>query len=170
MSVEKEIKILEVEKSIYSKIFKIGGKLVKSGVITTIFLDFDDNKIREKGDILRLRIFKKEVELTYKKRKKSKKLKVAEEINVKVDNYKETLKILRNIGLKKILKIKKIRKLYKVSKNFEIAVDKIEGIPLYIELEGDEKKIFKFIKKLGLENKKVVDWDTFELLEYYGKL
>ncbi len=166
--IEREVKILEIDEGkLRKKLEEIGAKFVEKKKFTTIFFDFPDGSIRKKGDIFRIRKFKGKIELTYKKRKGVKSVKEVEEFTIESVNFKEAVKILESLGLQEIMRIKKQREIYKINKDTVIVIDKIKGVPPYVEIEGNSREIKKLMKELGLENKKIVKWDTFELLEYY---
>jgi len=86
-----------------------------------------------------------------------------EEIEFGIDNADKGLKMLRAMGLEKIVKISKKREEFRLN-NFGICLDRIEGLGDFIELElisDDEpkkiqKKLVVFMKKLGVSPEKVI--------------
>jgi len=119
-------------------------------------------RIREKNNFL---------ELTYKgpttKPMEDKKQFWKSEINIPLGDSKEDIiTLLKNIGFTEVAKVIKKRQKFLVG-NQEISFDKIENLGWFVEIENvaenererwralEENK--KFLKKLGLSKKKVID-------------
>ena len=171
---EIEVKILEIDKQkIIQELTALGGKKIFDDEVTTVFLDFPDNRIHQMKDVLRLRKNGENVELTYKKVYHDKKLKIADEYSVTVSQLDATLAILQNLGLLVKQKMKKHRTSFKLD-NIQIDIDKYQDdfafIPEFMEIEGSEGNIKKYAGLLGFQQKDCLPWSTDELIMHYSPI
>lgn len=169
---EIEVKVLEInKKSVSEKISAHGGVQIFDGSISTTFLDYSDNSIHLRKDVLRLRKEKDSAELTYKKVHFDKTVKVAEETSVQISSFDDALLILQNLGLTVKDKMEKYRTSFKLHE-VKIDIDNYYGdyayIPEFLELEGPEKAIGEVATLLGFQEKDCRPWSTDELIKYYG--
>jgi|YelNatPaOPRAMG01_1025707.scaffolds.fasta_scaffold48597_2 predicted adenylyl cyclase CyaB len=169
---EIEVKILEInQQKIIESLAKLNAKKVFDSNILTLFLDFRDEQIHKRRDVLRLRKQNDEVELTYKAIKIGEAVKVAQEYSVKVSDLETTLEILQNLGLSVTQKMNKHRLSYMInSVRFDIDryTDEFSFIPAFLEIEGSAESIKKYAQALGFQEKDCLPWSTDELLAYYA--
>ncbi len=168
MSLEIEAK-WEVEDEKIDKIKKIlkeKGKFLVKILEENLVLDDENKSIFKNGSLLRLRrtvnlkTGKEKNILTLKKKikytKKSKKIKIMDEIEVKFENFDSILEILRHLGYKKIWKYEKIREIWEICE-CKVCIDKLPKLNFFVEIEGEsEDKIAKASDVLGLEKRKMM--------------
>ncbi|MCX8000634.1 MAG: class IV adenylate cyclase [Leptospiraceae bacterium] len=133
-----------------------------------VYLSHPCRDFAKTDEALRLRVEKK-VKLTYKGPKIDAETKSREEVNVVVNDFEETLKLLEFLGFKKFRTVKKLRKIYRMD-NAIICVDSVEGLGDFIEIEvegGLERKeeIFKIAEMLGYTKAESVRLSYLEMLE-----
>ncbi len=73
-----------------------------------------------------------------------------DEHQTRVDDPSATLTILESLGYKVVDRITKIRELYHLGR-LEIALDYVEGLGHFIEVEGDDTSIMSVVSILGLQ-------------------
>lgn len=89
--------------------------------------------------------------LTYKGPKVDNESKTRKEIEVVISDIDAYIDLLRSLGFKDVLTVVKIREKYYAEKGVTIALDEVEGLGKFIEIEKlvrDEKSIEKEVKKL----------------------
>ncbi len=169
---ETEVKVLEVNKEkIASELLELGASKVFDGDLLTVFLDFPDNRIKKSRDVLRLRKQAGKAELTYKKIKTNRAVKEAEEHSVEVSDLDVTQEILQNLGLKvtaRMLKHRVSYKLHGLRFDFDQYLEEYRFIPLFVEIEGPEEEISKYVEILGFSQKDCLAWGTDELIRHYS--
>ncbi len=168
---EVEAKILEINKEKTVKnLTASGASRVFDGEILTLFLDFPDNRIHKRRDVLRLRKEGDKSELTYKKIEENKAVKQAQEYSVEISDIETTQNILQNLGLGVTQKMEKHRLSYKIG-HVRFDIDRYTGeyrfIPEFLEIEGPEEDIKKYAKVLGFQEKDCLPWSTDELIRHY---
>lgn len=167
MNIEVEIKVgVDNPKKIRQKVANL-GKLIKS------IKQIDEYYIPTQRDFfahrpspiewLRIRTNPDKVIFEYDKsinKQADGKQDYAEEYETEISNPVELRKILEFLDFKKIVTVEKQRE-YWMCGNLEIALDKIEGLGSFIEVEatGDfksakeaEQECVKFLEKIGIEN------------------
>lgn len=172
---EIEVKFLEVNlEEIEKKLISLNAKKAFEGEIITEFFDFDNFSIRKSNRILRLRKYGEKSFLCLKSSISQKEVKEMDEVEVEVEDFDKTEKILLSIGLKIYDKIIKKRKSYildDVRIELERHLENYSFIPDFIEIESDDKsKIFEAIEKLGLKKEDAKPWTIFDVIEHYKKL
>ncbi len=154
--------MMEIEVKIEVKDFSPFEKILSKEIFDEIrdwvfednlVFDMEDLKLKKEGKLLRVRKTGENVVLTFKNKveKKSSKYKVREEIEIKVSDFENTIKILEGLGYKVFFRYQKFRKVYSYSSN-HVCFDKTP-IGNFIEIEGDESFILKIAKKLGFAKK-----------------
>jgi len=165
---EIEVKILDINvKEIESKLKKLGAKKTLDTNIEVIYYDINQPKEKDKKNSLRLRKKGNVVEFTFKKRTKTKDLKICDEYEVNVSNFEEMKVIISALGYKIKKELTKHRLEYKIDNvNFEL--DTYENEPTLLEIEAPNKKeIEKYVKLLGYTMKDAKGWSYAEVLKYY---
>lgn len=88
-----------------------------------------------------------------------------DEYEIVFDQIDQTEKILKALGIKKLVTIDKTRWTFVYKNRIEIALDKVKGLGHFIEAEaiknmGDPKKTYKhledFLKSLGIKNTTII--------------
>jgi adenylate cyclase, class 2 len=170
---EVEVKILEINREeILERLAKLNAKKVLDSDILTIFLDFPDNRIQKRKDVLRIRKEDNKVELTYKEVKIIESTKIAEEHTVKVSDLLTTQIILQKFGLEIKQKMSKHRARYQIEGTYfdiDQYIDEYSFIPNFLEIEGSVKSIKKFANLLGFQEKDCLAWSTDHLITHYAK-
>ena len=94
---ETEVKIIEINRhKIEQTLTALKAVKIFDAEITTIFLDFIDNRIQKGKNVLRLRKQPDKVELTYKKVETEQTVKIAEEYTVEVSSLDSIINISRS--------------------------------------------------------------------------
>jgi adenylate cyclase class 2 len=166
---EIEVKVLEIDPAgVENKLRKIGARLVFDRKLRTVFLD-NENALAEKKALVRLRDDGRNTVLTYKKHIEQKKVRKSREIEVKVSDFNQMLKILKSLGFSKKSEYFKKRKHF-VLDEMVFEIDSVAGIPDYLEIEGpSERDVLRYAKILGFSKKDVKNWTGRQLAEHYGK-
>jgi len=165
---EIETKILEIDvKKVVEKIEKLGGEKIFEGDIKTYIFDTEDRKLKNSGSQLRIRDVDGKFVLGVKIEKSRGKAKVMDEYEVAVENFDTMKKILESLGYSLIQVVEKHRISYRLE-GCRIDIDKIEGIPIFLEIEGpDEEKVVDCANVLGFSKKDLKSWTIFDVLEKY---
>ncbi|MBN2112365.1 class IV adenylate cyclase [Candidatus Woesearchaeota archaeon] len=173
---EIEFKILEINPNeIRKKLKKAGAKKVFAGNILAQYYDCENLMVRSRGNLLRLRMFGKEPQLTIKKILGRKGYKVAEETDIVVGDFKRMHDALLALGFGCYGCLKKKRERWHLGGiNFEI--DKYPNIPYYVEIEAKtekssadaKKKLQKAVRLLGYKMSDAKPMNAFEVHKHYG--
>ncbi|MFC1677800.1 class IV adenylate cyclase [Planctomycetota bacterium] len=153
--IEAKLKVDALE-PIAEKLLALGATFIEQQAHIDTFYDNSHSSLTKGGRGLRLRICTTKAQqtyiLTYKGKRQDSPFKKREELEIQILDPETTENLLLAIGYAKILTIEKTRKLYKFD-NCEIALDYLEQLGNFIEIEGpDEKIITEIQKKLNLEN------------------
>ena len=136
---EIEIKLkIPDETLVKSRIKQSGAKYIGKFFQRDIWFDTEDKQFKRKGKGFRIRQQKGEITLTLKDEQTFGKVRKAEELEVAVDNFKNTFEILRRLGFVVDVEIKKEREIW-VLGNIELALDIVEKLGIFLELEGPQK-------------------------------
>ena len=166
---EIEAKIIEIDpEEVDRKVMENGGRKVFEGRIETIFYDFPDGRMEEKG-VMRLRKSPGKAFITQKKDVSREGAKEMEELEVTIDSFEQADRILKGLGLEVVRKSSKKRTKYEL-KDAEVVVDSYSGIPPLLEVEAESReKIEDILETLGYSMEESVSWDASEVFEHYGK-
>lgn len=172
MSKEKEVVILNInKKEIISKLKKLGAKKIYEGVLEDYVFDTPKNKLNKKNFILRVRKYSsKKYVLTLKKNPNfENNLKVRDEFEVVVSNFKNLKQILESLNYTNISILKKYRLSYKLEDTFfDIQDLLIKEIPTYLEIESTKiTNINKYTKLLGFSKKDQTNFTLKKILKHY---
>ncbi|MEM2794772.1 MAG: class IV adenylate cyclase [Thermofilaceae archaeon] len=129
----------------------LGANLVKIEVQEDIYFNHPCRDLLKLDEALRLRLQEEGAELTYKGPRQSGNEKARIEVTVKVSDAVEMLSLLANLGFKEALKVRKLRETYMLN-DIEVALDKVEGLGEFVEIEVGEhdlSKAFNILEKLG---------------------
>ena len=164
MNLEIEATFLEVDKNeIRSKLKALGGKLIQPEILMRrIVFDLHSNhafaRVRDEGN---------RIVLTYKNHHNDT-LTGTEEINVEVNNYEDTIAILKACGLRAKSDEDSYRETWELD-DVEITIDTWPWIPTYIEIEGpSEISVKSAATKLGynMQNAVIRSVDSVYKLYY----
>jgi adenylate cyclase, class 2 len=167
---EIEVKILEINVSeIRSKLLNLGAKKILDDELHYVILDDKEQNLFKGKKLLRIRKSKQSAHLCFKNKSKKGKLRQAEETEVQIDNYEDTIKIFEELGFSTRHKGKKHRESYLLGKaRYEL--DTMPGIPTYLEIEADnEKDLIKGIEKVGFKLEDVTTMTGFDVIQHYRK-
>jgi len=169
---EIEIKILDIDRDeVIKKLVALGAEKVFDGLVRAKHYDYSDGRLRQGGELVRLRDFVEEtaesdkgpgsgpgqrtgyVEFTYKGKKEIVDgMKVREEIENKVDDLDSVEKILFALNLEVTLDNEKRRIEYKLN-NVKFDIDEYPGGVIYMEIEAISTDLINdMISKLGLDD------------------
>ncbi len=167
---EVEAKILEVSrKEILGRLRKAGAKKAFSKKLDAIYFDFPNLALKKAGKVVRLRLEGKTAVLCVKVKRGKSRLKSLDEFETEVASFKEAQKMLNAMGLVEKKRYSKQRDSYRL-KGAHVELEKIRGIPLYVEIEaGSEAKVLETAKLLGFKRKQLLSWNTFDVLKHYKK-
>lgn len=151
---EIEVKILNInKKEIETKLKKLGAKKTFDDKVFTIAYCFPNEDAKNLDRFVRLRKLGKDIMLTVKVRLPSKKVKVRDEFEVKVSDFKTAKEILNALGLKEFKRNTKHRTSYSLN-NVHFELDNYTGENTLLEIEGpNEKTISKYVKLFGYSEK-----------------
>lgn len=155
---------------IRKKIKELGGNKIKEIKITDYWFcpeeveSFEGTAMEEAGDFgLRVRETNGSYELNCKVINKKGDHNAFEEFETEVKSGEQTIKILKNIGMKNFCVVKKLREVYELN-DFKVNIEDIEDFRPVIEIEkisdkekGFKEKILKLIDKLGTPRENVID-------------
>lgn len=167
MSIEREGKILEVDKDLVIKrILELWGLKLSSGEIVWEYYQHWETKLRvrqeDRGIVLCLK----------RDTKEQSNMKIKDEIEVIVDSKENLLEILFELGVKETRKVKKIRTSFSLD-NTRVEIDEYEvslWIPTLLEIEGDtDQEIISVAEKLGFTVDQITSYSFSDLEKIYWK-
>lgn len=172
---EIEVKILEINRrKIEDALARMGATRTFDGEVETLSYDFKDGSIVKDRNVIRLRSEDNHFVLTYKRVKRNRQAKKAEEYSVIVSDLWAMQKILESLGLVLIDSTKKHRISYKLEgAHFDIDryLGKYSYIPEFLEIEADSvKSIREYAKALGFDAENSLAWSTAQVIEHYSRM
>ena len=161
MSKEYEVTVLEVDDSFESKLVGLGAKLVSDSRQRRYVYDV---KPVNPNKWIRLRTNGKKTTLTVKEVKDKNEIGGTDEIEIVVDSFEGTNKLLESLGYVSRNYQENYRKMY-VLNEVEISIDSWPMIPTYAEIEGkSEKGVLDVLELLGYTKG---DYTTFDVVSIY---
>ncbi|MEM4279968.1 MAG: class IV adenylate cyclase [Archaeoglobaceae archaeon] len=162
MEVEAKFRLKE---GVLEKIERI-AKFVEEKEEFDLYFNHPCRDFAKTDEALRLRI-EKRVKMTYKGPKVDSETKTREEINVLVDSFENTVKLLESLGFKRFRTVKKTRKIFSIG-NAIVCVDHVEGLGNFIEIEvgnlAEKEKIFQIAESLGYSREESIRASYLELI------
>lgn len=161
MEIETRARIKNLD-DIEQKIIKLGGGLIKEKEQMDEY--FGEIKLYQKigySFLMRVRDEGDKKFLTYKGAK-LKKDGIWEEYEFEIDDTKKAAKMLRDMGLEKIIVVKKRRKTYALD-GLTLCLDHIQGLGSFIEIECldsedfNKRKIRSLMQRLGIKKDQLLD-------------
>lgn len=168
--IEKEIKFkIEDINGLMNKLKNKNAKFISSSFQRTVRFDTSSKDLEKQGKFLRTRTGHKNV-VTLKINNKSQNIFESQEIEFETDHTEKIRTIFNELGFGKELVMEK----YRVNLELDGVDISLDELPFgfFIELEGEEDKIFEMANKLGFDlNKKIVVtyWDLFEIYKKENK-
>ncbi len=165
MSKEYEVTILEIDDSLESKLIKLGAKLVSDSMQRRYVYDV---KPVNPNKWIRLRTNGKKTTLAVKEVKDKNEIGGTDEIEIVVDSFENTNKLLESLGYISRNYQENYRKMY-VFNGVEISIDSWPMIPTYAEIEGkSEKDVLNALELLGYTKKDYTTLDVVSIYELYN--
>ena len=170
--IEIEAKVLEIDKAaVVERLEELGAELIFDDELEAIYYYKDG--VLDKNSALRLRREGNDIALTYKKKQAHSELsKSFIEKELKIESFEIMDSILQSLGFEVYEKNTKHRISYKLNGvRFEIDEYTNSGtsIPVFLELEViEESQILEYVTLLNLNERKLVNYNYFELKEYYA--
>jgi len=165
---ECELKVLNIKvKEIESKLEQLGAKKLWAKEYKRILFDFENKSLDKKDAWLRLRTDGKKTTLTYKQTM-NREIDGTKEIEIEVNNFKETMELLKQTGLTqaKYQESKRTRYAYK---DITFDIDEWPLIPPYLEIEAKTKqKVLEGLKILKLKNPETTTLHGRGIYKKYG--
>ena len=158
MNVEIEAKLkVESLEVIRQRLSELSAEFISDRIEQDWYFDDENVAFRTSDKALRLRCLTvgevQKVILTYKGPKMADEYKKRVEIELEVSCFETAEKILSQLGYNKAIVVKKCRQLWKF-RSCEVALDDVEGLGFYVEIEGPRSEIIHEVqKKLGLAEK-----------------
>lgn len=171
---EVEVKVLEIDPfAIRSKLEALGATPVFQGYLHALFYDLEGFPLTQKKQVLRLRKEGEQTLLTYKKSISREGAKVMDERQTEVADFEAMKSILTGLGYRAMGETYKHREVYR-HPEVEFVIDRYKGdmghIPPFMEIETtDIDSLNKWIDALGIPREKALSWDTYDLVQYYGR-
>lgn len=171
---EVEVKILNVShKNLEPKLLKLGAKKLFDKEFDVIYFDNPKGDLKRLNETLRLRKEGDVSILTYKKRIPNESVKIADETEIEVSDFKITRDLILKLGFQESGKQKKRRISYKLNNiklEFDIFHEPYEFVPEFLEIESDNiEDIYKYANLLGFTKEDCKPWNVKELIRYYSK-
>ncbi len=168
---EKEIKVLDIDiEKLKERLDKIGAKKVYDDERTIIALDTPERTFLNKQDKLIRVTDEGSIKVTMHVNQSKPEIK--EGIKFKTSRLKETMDFFHQLGLNPISNVRAKRISYEMGK-IDFDIDKFPTIPAFLEidiefLEDEGYKLDDLLKKLDLENNRVVVMGTEDIHKLYG--
>lgn len=168
---EHEIKVLDVDvDSLTKKLEEIGAKKVYDDIRTIIALDTEDKQFLNQKDKLIRVTDEGSIKVTMHVHQSQPEIKAG--IKFKTSRLKETMDFFHEMGLDPISKVRVPRISYELGK-IDFDIDSFPAISPFLEIDIehiDEEgyTVESLLKKLGLENNKVVVMGTEDIHKFYN--
>lgn len=166
---EIELKILDINvRKLEKQLVDLGAKkILPLTLIKEKTYNSPDGLLNKRKNLFRLRQEDKKIYLTYKYGHKNKNhFRTNQELEIFVDDFKKTNKMLLQLGFT-ILQIREKKRLsYKLGK-VRIEIDKYPPIPAYAEFEGPTKETSTLLKKLNIDIKNTYTYTVAGVLKHY---
>ena len=146
---------------------------VKEVNVLDIYFDSDFLKLKSQDKVLRLRKEGDIAYIAYKgPREKHDNLVVRDETEPTISSFEDGFLILKSLGFYDIVKIEKKRSFFSIDKlpSLSVTLDEYPFIGLYIEIEGSESEVYKFLEEFGFNLSDVIKKNCTEIfLDYCSK-
>ncbi len=151
MAEEVEVKARADPERIRRKLAELGAELVSVEEQEDVYFAHPCKDLFASDEALRLRAVGGKAELTYKGPRKPGSAKSRLEVTVLVSDAAAAKALLELLGFKEAVRVRKRRELYKLG-DVEVALDTVEGLGAFVELESKgapEERLAELLKLLG---------------------
>lgn len=169
MGLEIEVKVAVADPQIWQIIQGMGASLVRPRHFEdNMVFDFPEGRLRSQGQLLRVRMVDGDASLTFKgTRQDHPKLKVREELEIKVEDGKTLAAILERLGFVQVFRYQKYRTEYLLPAEApeEYVYIMVDETPMgnYLELEGEEQAVLDAARRLGFKENELINKTYSEL-------
>jgi len=162
LEIEIKVKISNIDE-IKSQILNIGGKHSETVIEEDLYYNAPHRDFGITDEALRVRSAGERTILTYKGPKNTLMgSKIREECNVTLDSAKEFDTILLRLGFKPVARVRKLRQYY-TYQDFSIALDQVDGLGEFIEIElitendasAAAKRVDELAEKIGVVGERI---------------
>ncbi len=171
---EIEVKILDIDrKAVEKRLADLGFRKAFDGEVVTLFFDFPDSRIREAGDMLRLRRKGEASSITYKKKLAVEGAKVMREHEAEISDFEAMCNVLASIGLERTLEVAKRRTSYRKGRT-SVEIDSHTGeysyIPEFLEIEAESTaELARWVEAMGYKMEEARPWSFFQVALHYRR-
>jgi len=169
IEIEVKAKVEDPER-IRQRLDDLGCKLLKKVHQKDTYFKSHFRSFKKTGEVLRIR---KQIPggdvITFKGPRLRSKIKAREEIEVKIENSVEAIRLLEKLGFEPWITVEKEREEYQFNK-FTLSLDRVKGLSHFIEIETKieetqsklevEHEILGLLNKLGI-SKKLIEKRTY---------
>ncbi len=165
--IEKEVKILEIDKNaVKRRLRQLGAKKIFEGVLHSRGYVLG-RRIRGEP-FVRVRQAPGRITLTYKGRNTRSAIHAKEELEVEVNQFTKTCKILERLGFHCYLEVEKHRTEY-VLGQVKVALDSVPRLPPFIEIEAPNAVgIYQMARRLSYSKNDCRAWGLMQVYRHYG--
>lgn len=156
--IETEVKFrIGNAEEIEDRLRKLHAKLVRTGLERNIRYDTTDRKLARSKELLRLRSYAGEADITHKRRAQAavRGFKTREETIVAIDSFESGRLLLERLGYEKSWIYEKKRQIWELG-TVEVLIDELPLIGNFLEIEGEPEEIRKAAERLGLDMRKAL--------------
>lgn len=169
---EIEVKVLEISRSdVEERLRALCATKIFDGRIHALYYDLPDQRLKQNGLTLRLRLQGTKVVLTMKADIANADAKERQEFETEVSDFEIMRKMLETMGFSVWLEMKKLRTSYALPyAHIEIDryLDDFGFIPEFLEIEGrDMHSVYRAAASLGFSKHDCKPWDAVQLAAYY---
>lgn len=165
---EKELKVVGVNPAkTIPMLVNFGASVTFEGEVFVAYFDYPDKRLTAQNAIIRLRKMGKLSVMAYKKTLASSTFSTNEKIETRIGSVQSTEKILQMLGLEKGYTDTKIRTKF-TTEYLKIYIDEVEGIPPYLEIEGEESKVEQLLNYLGYDLSNTTSLYTYQLKQQFN--
>ena len=169
---EIEVKVLDINRAaVEARLGELGAELRSDELLSAVFFDFPDYRLRATGKLLRLRREGDRTFLTFKRRIGEEGAKIREENEVMVSDFEVCRQVLSGLGLGETARVEKRRTTYRLGAA-NIAIDHHLGehsfIPEFLEIEaGSVEQVRAVAARLGFAPEALRPWGLAQVIDYY---
>lgn len=166
---EIEVKVLEIDTAkIVAQIEAWGGVCTGNWLMRTSLYDFPDRRLLNNGGHIRIRNEGDTWHCTYKRKISDTEAKVMEELDLGISDPDTADKILRALGLERILYFEK-KRLHYQKDHIVFDIDELPRIPTYLEIEAPSwEEILQVLQVFNIPREKALPIGPKSLLHLYG--
>ena len=169
MPIEIEAKYKVDELEVYKDTLEgCGAEYVSEVEQVDLYFDSESRELLQRDSGLRVRreitAGVERAEICYKGRRADGQFKRRTEIEVQVDNSRQAVLLLENLGYRNLLTVNKIRRMWLLD-NCQICLDQVEQLGCFVEIEGPDEDTIKTVsEKLQLQEHKHISSSYAHLL------